>query len=122
MVTDVQFKQDVNDKRNSIRLDFKVPVELYCAETDSRLTGELINLSVHGMLVEVAEELPSLAVGSRIDCKARIIFPGKGSSLMIDNLETSIARVDVNKLGLQFSEPLEWFLLFNVYQGKQIHQ
>ncbi len=117
----MQFKQDINDKRNSIRLDFKVPVELYCAETDSMLTGELVNLSVHGMLVEVDGDVPGLTVGSRIDCKARIIFPGKGSSLMIDNLETSIARVDENKLGLQFSEPLEWFLLFNVYQGKQLH-
>jgi len=116
----MQFKQSIDDKRNSIRLDFRVPVELYCAESDSMLKGELENLSVHGMLVQMQDDIPSNAVDRQLNCRARIVFPGKGSSLMIDDLQTTIVRFENDQLGLEFSEPLEWFLLFNVYQAKQI--
>jgi hypothetical protein len=116
----MQFKQDINDKRNSIRLDFKVPVEIYCAETDAHVEGEMINLSVHGMFVQLNIEDPGEVVGTRKKCLARIVFPGKGSSLMIDKLAATVVRIENNRVGLEFDEPLEWFLLFNVYKGKQL--
>ncbi len=116
----MQFKQDIDDKRKSIRLDFKVPVELYSTESDSRLKGELVNLSVHGMLVQLQDDTTHVAVDTKESFMARIVFPGKGSSLMIDNLQAAVVRIENNMLGMEFSEPLEWFLLFNVYKGKQI--
>jgi len=115
----MQFKQDVNDKRNSIRLDFKVPVQLCCIERDNWIRGELENLSVHGMLVQLKDDIDGDSFALRESFTARIVFPGKGSSLMIDQLQTKVVRIEQNMLGLQFSEPLEWFLLFNVYKGKQ---
>ncbi len=117
----MQLNQSLDDKRNSIRLDFKVPVELYCEETDHRFDGELSNLSVHGMLVQLHGDYPRVADDGRVACKARIIIPGHGSNLLIENLETTIVRHEKNTLGLEFSEPLEWFLLFNVYRGKQLN-
>jgi len=116
----MQFKQDINDKRNSIRLDFKVPVELYSTESGRCLKGELENLSVHGMLVQLHDDTTRIAVETKRSFMARIVFPGKGSSLMIDNLQATVIRIENNMLGMEFSEPLEWFLLFNVYKGKQV--
>jgi hypothetical protein len=116
----MQFKQDINDKRKSIRIDFKVPVDLYNTESDSWLSGELENLSVHGMLVQLQDDTTRVAVGTKGNFIARIVFPGKGSSLIIDNLQIRVVRIENNMVGLEFNEPLEWFLLFNVYKGKQV--
>ena len=79
-----------------------------------------MNLSVHGMLVDMQENCP--AAGHEGNCMARLIFSGKGSRLMIDELESSVVRFSDNKLALEFSEPLEWFLLFSVYKSKQISE
>jgi hypothetical protein len=116
----MQFKQDINDKRNSIRLDFKLPVEITCAESGACLRGVMVNLSVHGMLVQLPQADLSAVVGTKRLCLARIIFKGRGSNLMIDKLESTIVRIEGNRVGLAFIEPLEWFLLFNVYKGKQL--
>lgn len=118
----MQFKQDIDDRRNSIRLDFKVPVELYSTKSDNCLKGELENLSVHGMLVQVQDDTTNVVIEPKGSFIARIVFPGKGSSLMIDNLQATVVRIENNMLGMEFNEPLEWFLLFNVYKGKQVSQ
>ena len=116
----MQFKQDIDDRRNSIRLDFNVPVELYCTESDNRLSGEMKNLSVHGMLVQIQNVTTNTLAEPKGNIIARIVFPGRGSILMIDDLQASVVRIENNMIGMKFSEPLEWFLLFNVYKGKQV--
>jgi len=116
----MQFKQDLDDKRSGIRLEFKVPVEIHCQGGDAPLAGMMVNLSVHGMLVQLSEEEISEVVEEKQSCIARIVFPGHGSDLMIDKPQSTIARVEGNRVGLEFAEPLEWFLLFNVYKGKQL--
>jgi hypothetical protein len=117
----VQFKLDVDDKRSGIRLDFKLPVEVFCAGTGNRVHGIMVNLSVHGMLVEVPSDIIALPSTITGECKVKIVFPGKGSRLMIDQLRSSIVRVEDNMIAIKFNEPLEWFLLFNVYKGRQLH-
>ena len=116
----MEFKQDINDKRNGIRLDFTVPVEIHCEGSQTPFRGMMVNLSVHGMLVQLSGKDFSQVVERKKQCIARIVFPGRGSNLMIDRLKSSIARVEGNRVGLEFAEPLEWFLLFNVYKGKQL--
>jgi PilZ domain len=116
----MKFKQDLHEKRNSVRVDFKVPVEISCPETDTVWKGILVNLSIHGMLLEFQNDLPSITIDKRKGCTARLIFQGNTSKLMIDELQFSIARTQGNMLALEFGEPLEWFLLFTVYKNKQI--
>lgn len=116
----MEFKLDLDDNRDGLRLDFKLPVEISCAEANKKLFGIMVNLSVHGMLVQLEDELVDLKLKGKGACTARIVFPGKGSRLMIDQLRATVVRKENNMLGIKFNEPLEWFLLFNVYKGRQL--
>ncbi|MEN8200621.1 MAG: PilZ domain-containing protein [Thermodesulfobacteriota bacterium] len=116
----MKFKQDINERRSGVRIDFKVPVEICCAETDTMLKGVLVNLSIHGMLLELHEDYVPVAIDTKKECKARLFFRGKGSKLVIDELLFTVVRAENNRLALKFSEPLEWFLLFTVYKDKQL--
>lgn len=119
----MQLKQSIDDKRKSVRIDFKVPVEISYSKSDKVFKGVLVNLSVHGMLVDLQDGATEFAVDHKGSCVvARLIFSGKGSRLMIDELESTVVRCNNNKLALEFSKPLEWFLLFSVYQSKQINE
>ena len=118
----MDFKFDLDDSRDGIRLDFKLPVEVSCAEAGNKLFGIMINLSVHGMLVKLEDELIDLKLKGNGDCTVRVVFPGKGSRLMIDQLRSTVVRKENNMLGIKFKEPLEWFLLFNVYKARQLDQ
>ncbi len=117
----MHFKQSVDDKRKSVRLDFKVPVRISYPIADRVFKGVLVNLSVHGMLVDLQDDMTNIAVDHLGSCTVRVIFPGKGSRLIIDELESTVVRCNNNMLALEFSEPLEWFLLFSVYKSKQIN-
>ncbi len=116
----MEFKFDLDDNRDGIRLDFKLPVEISCEEVGSKLFGIMVNLSVHGMLVQLEDELVGIEHHGDLDCTVRVVFPGKGSRLMIDQLYSTVVRKENNMLGIKFKEPLEWFLLFNVYKAKQL--
>ncbi len=116
----MEFKLDLDDNRDGTRLDFKLPVEISCAEASNKLFGVMVNLSVHGMLVQLENELVDLGLPGNGNCTIRIVFPGKGSRLMIDKLRSTVVRKDNNMLGIKFEEPLEWFLLFNVYKARQL--
>ena len=115
----MQFKQSIDDKRKSVRIDFKVPTQISFPITDKVFNGVLVNLSVHGMLVDMQDDF--VAAEHKGNCTARLNFSGKGSRLMIDELESTVVRCNNNMLALEVSEPLEWFLLFSVYKSKQIN-
>ena len=51
----MQLKQGIDDKRKSVRIDFKVPVEISYSKSDKVFKGVLVNLSVHGMLVDLQD-------------------------------------------------------------------
>ena len=117
----MKFKQDLSEKRGSVRIDFKIPVEIFCPETDTSLKGVLVNLSINGMLLELDGGTLPVVADKRKICMARLTFQGKSSKLMIDELQFTLVRSENNMLALKFSEPLEWFLLFTVYKNKQIN-
>ena len=118
----MQFKQNIDDKRKSVRFDFRLPIQISYPISDRVFKGVLVNLSVHGMLVDLQDDITNVAVDHKGSCTARVIFPGKGSRLMIDELESTVVSCNNNMLALEFSKPLEWFLLFNVYKSKQIKE
>ncbi|RUM41330.1 MAG: hypothetical protein DSY80_09025 [Desulfocapsa sp.] len=118
----MKFKQDLDDKRKSIRIDYTVPVRITCLATDRMVKGTLINLSVNGMLVDLKDDASRVAVDFKGDCMVQVIIPGKGSRLVVDELKATLTRIEETLVALSFKEPLEWFLLFNVYRGKQIHR
>ncbi len=117
----MKFKQDLNEKRGSIRIAFRIPVEIFCPETEISLKGILVNLSINGMLLELNHDNIPIEVEKRKICTARLTFQGKSSKLIIDELQFSLSRSENNMLALKFSEPLEWFLLFTVYKNKQLN-
>ena len=121
-MTEMQFKLNIDDKRKSVRLDFKVPVRISYPVSDRVFKGVLVNLSVHGMMIDLQEDITNAAFSNKGSCTARVIFPGKGSRLMIDELESTVVHCDNNMLALEFNEPLEWLLLFSVYKSKQINK
>lgn len=116
----MQFKLDVNDSRSGIRLDFKLPVEFYFPEHDNTISGVMVNVSVHGMLIELVEGQQSSIISTQDECVAKVVFSGHGSKLVIEDLRSRVVRVDKKQLAIQFIKPLEWFLLFNVYKGRQL--
>lgn len=116
----MKFKQDITERRNGVRVDFRVPVEIFCSEQDCLLNGVLVNLSMRGMLLEADTGSVPVAIDGKNGCKARLIFQGKGSRLIIDELHFSVVRQEKNMLAMEFKEALEWFLLFTVYKDKQI--
>ena len=67
------------------------------------------------MLVDLQEDISQVAVDFKGNCIVQVIFPGKGSRLMIDELQSTVVRIENN----EFCELLEWFLLFNVYRDDQ---
>jgi hypothetical protein len=112
--------QDLNDKRNSGRVEFKLPVRISGPHLTNPLDGTLINLSVHGMLVDFDSSMANL--NNLENSAATIIFQGISSRLVIEELHFRIARIDGHRLAMEFTEPLEWFLLFSVYRGKQLNE
>lgn len=115
----MKFKQDVNERRDCIRLDFKLPVEVLCQETGKLVQGVSVNLGINGMLLQVEKDSVAEVSDNGKPCMARLTFQGKGSRLVIDELQSTICRIEENRVALQFGEPLEWFLLFTVYKDKQ---
>ena len=71
-----------------------------------------MNLCINKMLVDLQEDISQVAVDFKGNCIVQVIFPGKGSRLMIDELQSTVVRIENN----EFCELLEWFLLFNVYR------
>lgn len=116
----MQFKLDVNDNRSGIRLDFKLPVDLFCHGSDILLNGVMVNVSVHGMLIELRDEKTSDSLTLKEECTAKVVFTGQGSRLVIEDLHAKVVRIESKYLAIQFIKPLEWFLLFNVYKGRQL--
>ncbi len=111
-------KQDANDRRECIRLDYRVSVELQRLDHDEvMIQAEMVDVSVYGMQVKLVNN-HCQALHCSESCRLRIIFPGQGSRLIIDDLHSRVVRVDDCFIGLHFDEPLDWFLLFNVYKAK----
>ena len=116
----MNYKVDLTDKRKVSRVDFRLPVEIFCPETESSLRGVSVNISLCGILFELQDRNVADDFDGIKKCMARLIFHGKSSKLIIDEIIFFIRRVENNMVALEFNEPLEWFLLFAAYRNKQM--
>ncbi|NOQ46211.1 MAG: hypothetical protein GQ559_06000 [Desulfobulbaceae bacterium] len=107
------FKQDINDKRKGIRLDFVTDVVVMLPDYDRAFHGRTCNICISGMLVE-CEDMPTV----HSPCSIQIVIPGRNSRLLIDDLTGTVVRTKDGRTTIVFTEPLEWLLLFHVYQHK----
>lgn len=110
----MQFKQDINDRRTGVRLRFSTLVYLTPAESTEVYEGESMDVSVSGMVVDCV--VPQNLCNS--NCNIKIVFPGTHSNLIIEDLMGTLVRTDDDLTAINFHKPLEWFLLFPVYQTK----
>lgn len=110
----MDFKQDVDDGRAGIGLNFRVKVTIVPGSGTEVFNGWSVDVSASG--VNVNTEMPALYNDS--PCFLSTHFPGTHSNLVIEDLKGRTARIEDNSVGISFDQPFEWFLLFPVYQRK----
>lgn len=110
----MQFKQDIDDRRTGVRLRFSTLVYLRPSGSNDVFEGESMDVSVSGMVVDCP--VPPNLLNS--NCNIKIVFPGTHSNLIIQDLKGTFVRAGDDVTAVTFQKPLEWFLLFPVYQTK----
>lgn len=110
----MEFKQSVDDRRTGVRLNFHVQVSVLPEKMEHSYQGVSDNVSVSGLVFKA--ELPPTLV--KTPCSVNILFPGSHSNLVIQGLAATLVRVEEREAAVAFDKPLEWFLLFPVYQRK----
>ncbi len=110
----MQFKQSVDDRRVGGRIASQIRVIVMPREDDRQFEGWSRNVSVTGLALNF--EIPHQYLQQ--NCTVRIILSGQHSDLVIDKLEGVIVRAGKRTAAVTFLKPLEWFLLFSVYQKK----
>lgn len=110
----MQLKQDFDDRRNGSRLTYRVHVTVTLLSDKNIFQGWSNNVSVSGLAIDV--EIPEKYQNQ--ECIVHIVFPGESSKLIIDDVHGQVVRCSTASSGISFLSPLEWFVLFPVYQGK----
>lgn len=110
----MQLKQDIDDRRNGSRLTYRVHVTVTLLSDGTTFKGWSNNVSVSGLGLDAA--IPTKYQDQ--DCLVHIVFPGESSKLIIDDVHGQVVRCSTASSGISFVKPLEWFVLFPVYQGK----
>lgn len=108
------FIQDVNDRRDSVRINFVADVTVTISPEKS-IHGRLKNLSIDGMSVESAE-----VVQAGTKCSVEILVKDRNSQLSIHNVDAEIVRSsnETGELAIRFQHHFEWLALFHVYSSK----
>lgn len=105
------------DRRISFRIPFVAKVNCYIADLDKRYSGMLRDISITSMFVEL-EECPEIGYRCDID----IVFEGKFSRLVIENVTGTVIRLNEGGMAIRFDELLEWFTLIPLYFQKMRDQ
>ena len=107
------FIQDLDDQRNSVRVNFVADVTVRTTPDNREIKGRLKNLSIDGISLQSAEEV---AAGTA--CIAEIIVKDRNSKLIIDDVEGEVVRCESGEMAVKFTHPFEWLALFHVYHSK----
>ena len=110
----MQLKQDIDDRRNGSRLTYRVHVTVTLLSDGITFQGWSNNVSISGLALDA--EIPEKYQDQ--ECIVHIVFPGESSKLIIDDVHGQVVRCSTSSSGISFLNPLEWFVLFPVYQGK----
>ncbi len=113
----MQFKQNIDDRRKGGRLTSHILVYVTPKGEGRTFEGVSSNISVTGLALDF--EIPPEYL--QRSCTVRIVLRGQHSNLVIESLQGVIVRSGKNSAAVTFQKPLEWFLLFSVYQSKLNH-
>lgn len=102
-----------DERRVSVRMPFVSKGFLHAHEIDKKYCGTLRDVSITGLFMELHD---SPSVGHR--CDIDIVFEGKHSRLMIENVGGTIIRSEDDGVAVRFDERLEWFVLIPLYFHK----
>lgn len=107
------FIQDLDDKRNTVRVNFIAEATVVFEEGGRTLRGRLKNLSIEGILLETDEDAAEGAL-----CTVSIVLRDRHSRLTIDELAGAVVRSPGGEIGIKFRHPFAWLTLFHVYHNK----
>lgn len=101
------------ERRESVRTPFVAEGYFHLQGNDRKYTGTLRDISINGMFIELSE-CPD--VGQK--CDVAVVFQGKHSRLVIEDVAGCIVRSDEDGVAIHFAERLEWFVLIPLYFRK----
>jgi len=104
------FVQDLDDRRDTIRINFITDVSVTFHEQNKIIRGELINLSMSGMSLHT---MAQFHVGS--PCTVKILINGRYSHLVVNKLEGEVVRSEPDMMAIKFKHRFQWLALFHVY-------
>ncbi len=105
--------ENLEERRMSVRTPFVAQGFCRLREHDRKYGGTLRDISINGLFIEL-NDCPS--VGEK--CDIAIVFQGKHSRLVIEDVGGCIVRSDEDGVAIRFDERLEWFVLIPLYFRK----
>lgn len=105
-----------DERRVSARTPFVSKGFCQVRESKKKHSGILRDISITGLFMEM-DDSPS--VGHH--CDIEIVFEGKHSRLVIENVGGIIIRSNEDGVAVRFDERLEWFVLIPLYFHK-VHE
>jgi hypothetical protein len=103
----------LDERRISVRMPFVSEGFCIVHDTNRKYCGTLRDISITGLFMEMDN---GSEAGRK--CEIEIIFKGKHSRLLIEDLDGIVSRKDENGIAVQFDERLEWFVLIPLYFHK----
>lgn len=103
----------LNERRISVRMPFVTEGFCIVHDMNRKYRGTLRDISITGLFMEM-DNGPE--TGRK--CEIEIVFKGKHSRLLIEDLSGLVSRNDENGIAVRFDERLEWFVLIPLYFHK----
>ena len=103
----------LNERRISVRMPFVTEGFCIVHDMNRKYRGTLRDISITGLFMEM-DNGPE--VGRK--CEIEIVFKGKHSRLLIEDLGGMVSRNDEDGIAVRFDERLEWFVLIPLYFHK----
>jgi len=101
------------ERRESVRTPFVVKGFCHLRKHDRKYAGMLRDISINGLFIELSA---CPRVGA--ECDMTIVFQGKHSRLVIENVGGCVVRSGEDGVAIRFDERLEWFVLIPLYFRK----
>ncbi len=104
------FVQSLDDRRDTIRVNFITDVSITLPRQDTTIRGELRDLSMSGMAINTMEQVEA---GS--PCTVKMLINGLYSQLVINKLEGKVMRSEPGIMAIKFRYKFNWQPLFHGY-------
>jgi hypothetical protein len=112
-VKGVEHMDNSDERRESVRTPFAAKGFCHLRDIDRKYSGMLRNICINGLFIELVD-----CPGIGHKCDIDIVFQGKHSRLVIENVGGCIIRSEQDGVAVRFDELLEWFVLIPLYFRK----